>query len=230
MEQAEAAGSDALWVEDNQVEPDLPEPVVLDWGKCDTCDFSGAYPSPGPEVQCTFIDVPYDHADPDGATVTLRLARQQSQGADEVIFFLAGGPGGSAVEQSGIMPMLMGELEDHFDLVYLDQRGTGGSGYLTCSEGYPYTAYQWAECAEEHEGASLVHHLTLDAARDLDFVRSALGYDLLNMRGGSYGTRVALEYMRQFPDHTGMVVLDGAAPPDTDLFGMQVEAPDLGIE
>lgn len=229
-EQAEAAGEDSLWVEDAPVEPDLPAQVVLDWAECDTSDFSGAYPSPGPEVRCAYIEVPYDHDDPGGATVSLRLARQESPGTTDAIFFLAGGPGGSAVEQSGIMPMLMGNLVDQFDLVYLDQRGTGGSGYLTCSKGYPYNEYEWEACATEHEGASLTHYLTLDAARDLEYVRKALGYDKLNMRGGSYGTRLALEYLRQFPEHAGMVVLDGAAPPDTDLFGMVVDAPDLGIE
>ncbi len=228
--QPDAGSEDALWVEDGGFEPDLPEPVQLAWTKCDTSDFSGSYPAPGPEVKCTFIDVPYDHAQPEGGTVSLRLARHDSPDAEEAIFFLAGGPGGSAVEQSGIVPMLMGGLADHFDLVYLDQRGTGGSGYLSCSNGYPYSEYEWEACADEHSGASLAHHLTLDAARDLDYVRQALGYDELNMRGGSYGTRVALEYLRQFPEHAGMVVLDGAAPPDTDLFGMVVEAPDQGIE
>jgi homoserine acetyltransferase len=34
---------------------------------------------------------------------------------------------------------------------------------------------------------------------DADAVRAALRYDKVNIVGGSYGTRAALEYLRQFP-------------------------------
>jgi len=210
--------------------PDVP-PQNLHWGACDTSTFSGAYPLPGAKVECAMLQVPWDHDDPGGPTVPLRVARQVTDGEDaEAIFFLAGGPGGSAVEQSGIMPMLMGDLTGTFDLVYLDQRGTGASTWLGCGGGYPYDAAEWTTCAAEFSALDRGHLLTLDAARDLDYVRTLLGYPRLNARGGSYGTRLGLEYLRQFPDTAGMIILDGAAPPDMDLFGMQVEAPDVGVE
>ena len=37
--------------------------------------------------------------------------------------------------------------------------------------------------------------------RDFDAVRARLGAEQVNLWGGSYGTRAALEYMRQFPQH-----------------------------
>jgi pimeloyl-ACP methyl ester carboxylesterase len=44
-------------------------------------------------------------------------------------------------------------------------------------------------------------------------VRGSLGYAKINLWGGSYGTRAALEYLRRHPDRVRAVVLDGVAPP-----------------
>jgi pimeloyl-ACP methyl ester carboxylesterase len=43
-------------------------------------------------------------------------------------------------------------------------------------------------------------------------VRAALGYAKVNLWGGSYGTRVELEYVRRHGDHVRSMVLDGVAP------------------
>src|SRR5690606_366088 len=51
------------------------------------------------------------------------------------------------------------------------------------------------------------------AVRDLDAIRNWLGYRALNLWGVSYGTRVALMYLKYFPETTRTVVLDGVAPP-----------------
>jgi len=53
--------------------------------------------------------------------------------------------------------------------------------------------------------------------QDLDAVRQALGYERINLVGASYGTRAALEYLRQFPRGVRRLVLDGVAPPDMAL-------------
>ena len=53
--------------------------------------------------------------------------------------------------------------------------------------------------------------------RDLDAVRKDLGVDRIDLVGASYGTRAALEYLRQFPRAVRRVVLDGAVPPDMVL-------------
>jgi pimeloyl-ACP methyl ester carboxylesterase len=49
----------------------------------------------------------------------------------------------------------------------------------------------------------------------VDDVRAALGYDRVNVEGGSYGTNVALEYMRRHPEHVRTAVLQGIVPPGT---------------
>ena len=53
--------------------------------------------------------------------------------------------------------------------------------------------------------------------RDLEALRVALGYPELNLYGSSYGTRVAQHFLRQFPDSTRSVILDGVAPPQIAL-------------
>ena len=55
------------------------------------------------------------------------------------------------------------------------------------------------------------------AVQDVDAVRQRLGAAQVNLVGASYGTRAALEYMRQFPQAVRRVVIDGVAPPDMVL-------------
>jgi len=58
---------------------------------------------------------------------------------------------------------------------------------------------------------------TTQAVEDADAVRVALEADNVNLIGGSYGTRVVLEYMRQRPQTVRRSVIDGVAPPDIAL-------------
>lgn len=66
-------------------------------------------------------------------------------------------------------------------------------------------------CAEKYQ-QQISFYTTPYAVKDLDKVREALGYKTVNLWGGSYGTRVALQYMRDFPEQTRTVILDGVAP------------------
>jgi pimeloyl-ACP methyl ester carboxylesterase len=53
--------------------------------------------------------------------------------------------------------------------------------------------------------------------QDLDAVRRQLGAERVDLIGGSYGTRVALEMLRQFPQTVRRTVIDGVAPADMAL-------------
>jgi pimeloyl-ACP methyl ester carboxylesterase len=207
-------------------------PAPLVWEACDTSEWPLGYPYPAAGVECTTIHVPLDHAAPDGPTYPIRVAihRSKVHPSGKAVFNLAGGPGGAAISQSGIIPQIQPELLDDFDLVYVDQRGTGASGYLDCPGGYPEDAADWESCAEQLATLpEIAHFMTEDAAHDLDFVRTRLGYDKIHVRGGSYGTRSGLEYLRQYPDRIAAIVLDGLAPPDLDLFGEDVQSFDRGV-
>src|SRR5690606_30516147 len=55
---------------------------------------------------------------------------------------------------------------------------------------------------------------TADHVRDLEAVRLALDVPQLNLVGVSYGTRVAQQYAKTYPEATRTVVLDGVMPND----------------
>src|SRR5687768_2355613 len=140
--------------------------------------------------------------------------------APDPVFFLAGGPGQAATEL--IRPHSAGGLRADRDVVFVDQRGTGGSNSLSCEVYGPRGDLQSyfdqflppakvRACREQLEQrADLVQYTTANSAEDLDEVRAALGYDRINLIGGSYGTRLAMEYVRRYEPHVRSVILDGA--------------------
>ena len=200
------------------------------WGRCDTSYWPPSkLPAPA-NLECADIEVPLDHSVPLGTQLSLRVAihRSQEHPNGKAVFNLAGGPGSSAVALAGVVPKTMWKLLTEYDLIYVDQRGTGASGRLGCSAGHPTSREAWAACAEEHD-LDPDNYSTVAAAHDLEFVREALGYSQVALRGTSYGTRLALEMMRQHPESLSSVVLDGAAPPDIDIIGETIRNFDRGI-
>ena len=150
-------------------------------GRCETADWPDGYPPAPADLKCSTVAAPWDHAAPGGKTISLRIARQVAKsGTGKALFYFAGGPGGTAVGSSGAIPSLLPGIEQQFDLVYVDQRGTGGSGRMECKAGYPQTAQEWIACGKDHAGTDLSHHLTTDAAHDVDWVRRRLGYDKIH--------------------------------------------------
>ncbi len=212
-------------IPDQQQTPDAAL-TPLTWTACDTSVWPAGYPKPASGVQCTFIEVPVDYKKPGGKTMKLRVGRHKSYSfpTGKAVFNLAGGPGGAASYQAGVIPLYMPGLRNKYDLLYVDQRGTGGSDRLACAGGYPDNTSEWITCAGEINGKPLDHYLTETAAHDLDMVRKRLGYKKVYLRGGSYGTRMGLEYIRQYGDKVTAAVLDGLAPPDWDIFAHNTEA------
>jgi pimeloyl-ACP methyl ester carboxylesterase len=74
-----------------------------------------------------------------------------------------------------------------------------------------------AEAALHQSESDLGLFTTSIAVQDLDAVRRELGAERIDLVGASYGTRVALEYQRQFPKAVRRSVIDGVAPPDMAL-------------
>jgi pimeloyl-ACP methyl ester carboxylesterase len=71
-------------------------------------------------------------------------------------------------------------------------------------------------CLEGYQ-ADVRLYTTNIAMDDLDDVREYLGYDRVNLYGGSYGTRAALVYLRRHGEHVRTMILDGVAPMDMRL-------------
>ena len=184
------------------------------------------------EVRCGVVQRPLDPARADGPTIEVHyvvvpaLARRK---AAEPVFFIAGGPGQSAIRTApGVMPLLT-RLANRRDIVFVDQRGTGRTAPLECPEpkrslaelGDMALAVQRLHACradlQKLPHGDLRFYTTSIAAGDLDAVSAAIGAERFDLIGVSYGTRMALEVMQQFPQRVRRVLLDGVAPPDMVL-------------
>lgn len=139
-------------------------------------------------------------------------------------FAIAGGPGQSSVEAYPLAGYTR-KIRQQRDAVLVDQRGTGKSNPLLCELRDPKIAQEMIgeaivpekvrACRTELEKkADLTLYTTSIAADDLDDVRQAMGYDKINIFGGSYGTLAALVYLRMHGDHVRTITLEAVAPPD----------------
>jgi pimeloyl-ACP methyl ester carboxylesterase len=137
---------------------------------------------------------------------------------------LVGGPGQAAtVDALQVVPAFERIRRDR-DILLVDQRGTGKLSPFDCEFAEEENLQEASELLLERQSRQLQDCLdTIDAdpryyttdlaVHDLDAIRAWLGYDALNLWGVSYGTRVALMYLKYFPDKTRTVVIDGVAPP-----------------
>jgi pimeloyl-ACP methyl ester carboxylesterase len=181
------------------------------------------------EAQCGRFAVPEDPQAAAGRQIQLFVARIRAineRGRPDPLFLLAGGPGLAATTfYAGVAPVFERIHRDR-DIILVDQRGTGGSNALNCpadsdpdAPDTPAVLTQAARAclAMLAAHATVADYTTSIAVRDLDAVRAALGYQTINLYGGSYGTRVAQHYLRRYPQHVRTVILDGVVPPQMTL-------------
>lgn len=183
------------------------------------------------DMQCARVTVPLDYARPAAGTLDLALARYRATGKSRGSVLLNfGGPGGSGVSQLGQDGKEFMSLTNGYDVVGFDPRGVGRSSPVSCGEGTggpsdgasadepPDVARPQALMKElkqltlrctRNSGPVLSHIGTVNASRDLDVIRQALGDKKLNYLGFSYGTRLGAVYAAQFPYNVGRVALDG---------------------
>src|SRR5690606_10250763 len=148
-------------------------------------------------------------------------ATSNGEKMQDPVFYLAGGPGQSAVDTYPGLDPVFREVRKRRDVILVDQRGTGKSNLLSCEaiaddgdEGVgddaPQKMRQQAErCAQAlSKKADLRFYTTTDAVADLDAVRQAIGAAQINLVGVSYGTRVAQQYAMRHPQATRSIVLD----------------------
>jgi pimeloyl-ACP methyl ester carboxylesterase len=211
--------------------PDRPPPPALasyysqtlQWSDCNGDD------------RCARLTVPLDYRDPSGATIRLAVLEVPAADPGSRIGSLVinpGGPGEPGTSYAALGAQGFGQpLLDHFDLVGFDPRGTGQSSPVDCLSDADLNTYLAeipdpstpAELAAFHtsqralatgctrlSGTLASHISTVETARDLDILRSALGDPTLNYLGFSYGTQLGATYAQLFPQRVGRFVLDGA--------------------
>ena len=195
------------------------------------CELTGANGSVVIQAECAHLQVPEDHAAPDGRQINLYFARipaRSREPAPDPLIFFAGGPGQSATESYPLVHGALSRLNSKRDIWLLDQRGTGQSTPLPCaippevllgesSDELMISMARNCRTELEADGTDLRQYTTTDAARDVETVRLLMGSPQLNLVGGSYGTRMALRYLHQYPDAVRSVVLDSVVPPEVAL-------------
>jgi pimeloyl-ACP methyl ester carboxylesterase len=171
-------------------------------------------------AECGALHVPEDRTHPEGRYLDLDVVVVRARGPGhepDPLFYITGGPGGAATDSdivSGVKTFLW-EINAQRDIVFLDQRGTNGKHRLTCespsslnSDSSQQQVDAWIkQCLANLDGDPRFY-TTAVAMRDLDDARAALGYDKINLYGGSYGVIAEQVYMRMFPEHIRTVVMD----------------------
>ena len=212
-------------------EPDLARfyGQTLAWKACPGQEGKGT------SNECATLQVPVDYRKPGGATARLAVLRVPAAKPSERIGSLVvnpGGPGAPGTSYAASADLAFrAPLRDHFDIVGFDPRGTGASAPVDCLTDSQLDAFLAADpdpdtAAEqkaavagydaffrgcvERSSAIVGHVTTVEAARDMDVLRSALGETKLDYFGASYGTKLGATYADLFPKRVGRFVLDGA--------------------
>jgi pimeloyl-ACP methyl ester carboxylesterase len=193
--------------------------------------------------QCARLTVPIDYSRPDGATIQLSVLKVPAKDLSERIGSLVvnpGGPGASATVGFAKFAdyIVSKEVRATYDVVGVDPRGVADSSPIRClndreldtflgSDQTPDskaeeqqlagTAKAFAGKCKTNGGPLLGHASTIEAAKDMDILRAALGETKLDYLGKSYGTFLGATYADLFPTKVGRFVLDGAVDPNLTL-------------
>ncbi|MBN2550876.1 MAG: alpha/beta fold hydrolase [Anaerolineales bacterium] len=196
--------------------------------------------SEGVDVQCGYLTVPLEHANPSGPTIQLAVAIIKSKEASpkpDPLVMAQGGPGGSTIDTYAEPLLTRSSLRADRDIILFDQRGTLYSRPalmckeidqltldtldedLSLEEGARLSLQATQECRERlaGEGLDLSPFNSLENAADIEDLRVALGYEQINLYGVSYGTMLAQHTMRLFPEGLRSVILDGVVPLQTNF-------------
>ena len=168
----------------------------------------------GEEVLCGTYEVMENRLARKGAKIRLNfiiLPARTSNPAPDPVFIFSGGPGVGAADWADGYAVQYEKLRWERDIVLVDQRGTGRSNPLHCRRlGDPDLAQTYLqdmfpeeyikECRRELEKkANLRYYHTAMAIQDIDNLRAALGYQSINIIGGSYGSYTGIAYLKYYP-------------------------------
>ena len=185
-----------------------------------------------PEARCGTYEVWEDRAAQSGRKIPIQVILLPATGKDpapDPVLWLAGGPGDAASNSAAGFAEFSPLIRERRDFLFIDQRGSLGANPLMCSLGgtdadlqtYIGEQFPLAEVrrcrAELEKKADLRLYTTDRAIDDFDEVRRWLGYEKVNLFGGSYGTRAAQVYLRRHPESVRSTILLGVAPLDETL-------------
>jgi ABC-2 type transport system ATP-binding protein len=194
----------------------------------------------GAMIECGFVVVPEDHNNPAGPTIRIAVAVLKDQSDEHLpdpVMLLSGGPGEKTVHNAAALAQVLAPIHPKRDLILFDQRGVGLSEpALECPEFMQAQLDLMSEpdlgvvqkimfdglmaCRDRlvSEGHNLSAYNTTQNAADVNAIRIVLGYDMINLYGGSYGSLLAQAVMRDYPRGIRSVVLTSVLPLEKSLF------------
>ena len=183
---------------------------------------------------CGTIHVPENHDNPAGRKISIAYVILKSEEGDAEqypMIHFTGGPGGQALR--GIDAALNNPILGTRDIIRFDQRGIGKSSPLPDITTEIYSLFPEDLTIEEErvrirslvqelrrtcdeEGIEIEMYNTFRNARDVGMLMDSLGYEKYNLRGGSYGTRLARVVADFFPEKIHTAIYDSPAPNRND--------------
>ncbi|MDI6696471.1 MAG: alpha/beta hydrolase [Anaerolineales bacterium] len=178
------------------------------------------------EIDCGYLVVPANHFNPQDGKIRLPVTILRSKGNDEAaeaLVYLAGGPGSSAMDD--IQAWLDQPYLKDRDLILFDQRGSGkAEPSLNCYEVEKSTPKDRSKAIQQcykrlkGQGIDLNVYNSAQSAADLNALRNVLNYESWDLLGVSYGTRLALTMLRDFPQGIRSVILDSVYPLEVNAY------------
>ncbi|MCL6274512.1 alpha/beta fold hydrolase [Muricauda sp. 2012CJ35-5] len=166
-------------------------------------------------------------ADSRKITVPLRIYKSPNNSIFSTpIFWLSGGPGMTNMDYKPSKEL----LENH-DVFLVGYRGVDGEIQLNCPEisnalrgntnnllskkSVRNVQHAATICSERllKKGIDLNGYTIEQTLMDIDAVRQHYGFHTINLLSGSYGTRLAQFYMKQYGEHVEHTIMIGASPP-----------------
>jgi pimeloyl-ACP methyl ester carboxylesterase len=186
-----------------------PAAAALTFGACEN--------SPG--FSCATVPVPLDRSGLLGGTISLSVERKAAGAthSQNAVVALAGGPGQAALPLGEFISKALAPALSSRDLLVFDQRGTGASDPLSCTALSSFatgTVGRLLERCAHQIGPARGAYTTPESVGDIEALRQAAGYEKLVLYGTSYGTKVALEYAKRYPERVEALVLDSVVPSD----------------
>lgn len=208
---------------------------------------------PAEDADCGYLTVPENRTETNGRRIRLPVAVLKSASTErrpDPIVYLDGGPGADTMKE---LPLLYQALQPFLadrDLIVFDQRGAGSSEpSLDCPEitqlNYDHLERQFTvdervaqdaaaatRCHDRlvNEGTDPASATSAESAADVNDLRVALGYDQWNLYGVSYGTRLALTVMRDYPQGVRSAIIDSVYPLQANLYTETAENFDRALK
>lgn len=186
-------------------------------------------------AKCGTLVVPENRSKSNGRTIRLAVAivpaKSPTPAADPVVY-MHGGPGGDYFS-GPVADLVSAGVNANHELILMGQRGTYSSQpNLVCPEldaaftasvplgysnpGTRQAVIQGATACHRRlvsQGVDLSAYNTTESATDLADLRTALGIKQWDVFGHSYGTTLALAYLRDHPQGIRSFIVDGQMPP-----------------